>query len=510
MNSNSIEKIAVVDKPVFAIACSVVLGVCLPLIFFPETSAEVTRVIYAWIAKYLGLAYQWTVIGAIIFLAWVAFGRYGHIRLGPEDEKPEFSTFSWIAMIFAAGIGAGLMFWAGIEWGYYYDAPPFGAEPRSLEAVEWAGAYGLFHWGLSAWAVYALPAVAIAYPYYVKKVPYLRLSTSCHALLGHKGENSWEGRLLDLVFMLGIIGGSATSLGLATPMISALISRLVGIEVSFGLDIAVVVTCVVIFGISAYLGLDKGIKRLSNINIVVALLLLLFILVTGPTLFILRVGADSLGVMLDNMMRMLTWTDPIERTGFVEDWTIFYWAWWIAYGPFTGLFVARISKGRTLKEMILSMTLLGSLGCWLFFIVIGNYAMFLELEGTLSVTDYLKNNDAAAGIAAIVATLPFSQLAMAAFTFVCVVFVATTYDSASYIIASAATSELKIGHNPARWHRLFWAGMLGLLPVALLMVGGLKVVQSAVLVASLPVLVVLVLMTVSLYKSLRESDLEQM
>jgi BCCT family betaine/carnitine transporter len=205
---------------------------------------------------------------------------------------------------------------------------------------------------------------------------------------------------------------------------------------------------------------------------------------------------------------MMTWSDPIERTGFVEDWTIFYWAWWIAYGPFTGLFVARISKGRTLKEMILSMTLLGSLGCWLFFIVIGNYAMFLELEGTLSVTDYLKNNDAAAGIAAIVATLPFSQVALAAFTFVCVVFVATTYDSASYIIASAATSELKIGHNPARWHRLFWAGMLGLLPVALLVVGGLKVVQSAVLVASLPVLVVLVLMTVSLYMSLRERDLE--
>lgn len=499
--SNVIEAVKV-DRTVFTIAFCVVLGVCLPLIFFPETAGAATKAMYAWIAQYLGLAYQWVVIVMVGFLGWIAFGRYGSIRLGGPKEQPEFSTFSWIAMIFAAGIGAGLMYWAGIEWGYYYDNPPFRVEPRSLEAIEWAGAYGLFHWGITAWAIFALPAVAIAYPYYQLNVPYLRLSTSCHALLGHKGENSWEGRVLDLVFMLGLIGGSATSLGLATPMISAFVASLLDTEVSFALDVMVVVVCVMLFGASAYLGLEKGIKRLSNINIVVALLLLVFVLFAGPTLFILRVGADSIGVMVSGLARMLTWTDPIARTGFVEDWTIFYWAWWVAYGPFTGLFVARISRGRTLKEMILSMIAYGSLGCWIFFIIMGNYSLYLELEGILDVTKYLANDQGPAAIAAIVSSLPFSKLVLAGFTFVAVISVATTYDSASYTLASAATGELKAGQNPARWHRLFWASMLGLLPVALLTVGGLKVVQSAVLVASLPVLIVTVLMMFSLYKSL--------
>ena len=483
-----------------------VFGVCLPLLFFPEAAGVVTRGMYAWIAEHLALAYQWAVIGAVIFLLWLGLGRFGSVRLGDDNEAPEYSTFSWVAMIFAAGIGAGLLFWAGIEWGYYYDTPPFQVEPRSIEAIEWAGAYGLFHWGIGAWAVYALPAVAIAYPYYVQKVPYLRLSTSCHAILGHKGENSWEGRLLDLVFMLGLIGGAATSLGLATPMISAFFASLFEIEESFQLDVIVVVICVSLFGMSAYLGLDKGIKRLSNINIVVALLLMLFILVVGPTLFILRVGADSIGVMLDNMVRMYTWTDPILRTNFVEDWTIFYWAWWIAYGPFVGLFVTRISRGRTLKELILSMLIMGTLGCWLFFIVMGNYGLFLELEGIVSVTEYLSKDDGAGATAAIVASLPWSKLSLAGFAFIAVVFVATTYDSASYILASAASSELKAGQNPPRWHRLFWASMLGLLPIALLVVGGLKVVQSIVLVASLPVLLVMILMSYSLYKSLTANE----
>jgi len=497
---------AMVDKTVFSIACCVVLAVCLPLIFFPEAAGVATKAMYNWIAEYLGLAYQWAVIAMVGFLAWVAFGRFGTIRLGGDQERPEFSTFSWIAMIFAAGIGAGLMYWAGIEWGYYYQSPPFRVEPRSLEAIEWAGAYGLFHWGVTAWVIFALPAVAIAYPYYNLNVPYLRLSTSCHALLGGRGENSWQGRLLDLVFMLGLIGGSATSLGLATPMISAFIASLLDIEVSMNLDVAVVVICVVIFGGSAYLGLDKGIKRLSNINIVVALLLLAFVLLAGPTLFILRVGADSIGVMVSGLVRMLTWSDPIGRTNFVEDWTIFYWAWWIAYGPFTGLFVARISRGRTLKELILSMVAYGSMGCWIFFIIMGNYSLFLELEGVLAVTEYLDEDKGPAAIAAIVATLPFAKLLLAGFTFVAVISVATTYDSASYTLASAATGELRAGQNPARWHRLFWAVMLGMLPIALLTVGGLKVVQSAVLVASLPVLVVVILMMFSLYQSLRQND----
>lgn len=496
-----------VDRITFMTAVGVIVFVCIPLIIWPDKAGGYVTTVYNWTAFHLGLLYQWAVIGAVLFLGWLAFGPFGHRKLGDAHDTPEFSTFSWVAMLFCAGVGAGLLYWAGIEWAFYLDAPPYGAEPRSAEAISWSASYGLFHWGIAAWAIYALPTVAIAYPYYVKKVPFLRLSTSCHALLGKHAETGWAGRLMDAVFMVALLAGAGTSLGLAVPMISACLADIFGLERSFALDLGVIAVCVLIFASSVWLGLEKGIRRLSDINIWLALLFLLFIVIAGPTLFILRMGTDSIGFMFSNFIRMLTWTDPVDRTGFVEDWTIFYWAWWIAFGPFFGVFVTRISRGRTLRQLIVSMGLYGSLGAWAFYIVLGNFALFQELNGLVPVTQIMNDVDAAAAIAAVVGSLPLGQLALMLFAAVSIIFVATTYDSASYSLASAATKELKPGENPARWHRLFWAFMLGVLPISLMAVeGGIKVILSVVLVASLPLLVIGVLMCVSLVKSLKETD----
>jgi betaine/carnitine transporter, BCCT family len=494
-----------IDRTVFGLAVLAILVVCLPIALFPEATGPAIDHIYGWIATNLGIFYQLFAIAATIVLAYLAFGPYGHYRLGADDDRPEFSTISWVGMLFCAGVGAGLLYWAPAEWALYYVAPPYGVAPRSTAAIEWATAYGLFHWGMVPWALYALPTIAIAYPYYVGHASFLRASTACHAVLGARGENSAIGRAIDLIFMIALLGGAGTSLGLATPMIASILAKLFGTESSLALELGVVAVCVALFALSAYLGIEKGIKRLSDINVVLALGFVGFVTLVGPTLFILKMGVDSIGFMLANAVRMITWTDPIEHTGFVENWTVFYWAWWIAYGPFVGLFVTRISRGRTIREVIVNMIVLGSIGGWLFYIAVGHYALHLELAGLLPVTEIMAKEGQARAITEIIAALPLSSLALAAFALVTIIFAATTYDSASYTLAASATSNLAPGDNPSRGHRLFWAAALGALPAVLMLVGGLKVMQSASLVASLPLLLVGVAMIYSLFKSLRAS-----
>ncbi len=442
-------------------------------------------------------------IGNIGFLIWLACSRYGRIRLGGDGDKPDYSTFSWVGMLFCAGTGASLLVWSGVEWAFYIDAPPLGATPRSLEAFEFAAAYGPFHWGITAWAFYALPTIAIAYPFYVKNVSHLRASTSLHAILGKSGENSMIGRIVDLAAMIALLGGAGTSLGVIAPTIAASTAELFSIETSFALEAIVMTVCIGLFGASVYLGIDRGIRRLSDLNVYLILGFLAFIFVVGPTVFLLKSSVNTAGVMLQNFVRMMFWTDPVEKTGFVESWTIFYWAWWIAFALPVGVFITRISRGRTIRQVIVGMLTFGTLGCWLFYFVFGNYSMSLELAETLSVTGSLAENGMYITVENVVSTLPFSSWALSLFIVVSVISVATTYDSASYTLASTATAKLSVGENPARWHRLFWALILGLLPVFMMFAGGLDIIRSGVLVASLPLLIVGVAMIVSLLKSLR-------
>jgi BCCT family betaine/carnitine transporter len=426
------------------------------------------------------------------------------VVLGEPGDTPEFPTRSWIGMIFCAGVGAGLLYWAVIEWAYYIDAPPFGIEGRTPSAIEWAGSYGLFHWGITGWAIFCMPALAIAYPYYVRKVPYLRLSTACLPVLPG-GVNSPKARVIDFVYMVNLIGGTGTSLGLSTPMMAAAFAELLGWEHNFTLEVSVVVMCIAIFGTSAYLGLERGFRKLADLNMWLALTLLFFVLAVGPTVFILKMGTNGVGLVLQNFLRLNTWTDPVANSGFVENWTIFYWAWWIAYGPFVGIFVTRISRGRSIRQVIVGMLLFGSLGAGLFFVVFGNYALHLELTGLLDISSLVRSGNEARAITEVFATLPLGQLALLAFAIVAVIFLATTYDSASYTLASVSTRRLQAGEDPARWNRVFWACALGVLPITLMLIeGGLKVILSATIIVSLPLMLVGVLMVYSLMRMLDE------
>ncbi|MEO2197961.1 MAG: BCCT family transporter, partial [bacterium] len=365
--------------------------------------------------------------------------------------------------------------------------------------------YGMFHWGPTGWAFYCLPTLAIAHAYYVRGQPNLRVSSACHMVLGTQ-TTGVIGRIIDTLFIVGVLGAAGTSLGFGTPMIAAGVGRLFGVESSFGLQAGVVALCAVLFSASVYVGLERGIKRLSNINVALTKTLLLFVLLAGPTLFILKMSTNSVGLMFYEFLRMNTWTDPLADSRFIEDWTVFYWAWWVAIGPFMGIFVARISEGRTIRQVVFGMMGWGSLGCAVYYGVLGNYALHLELNGLLDVTGLVFNQGEPAAITAVIASLPAGNIVLGVFCLCSLVFLATTYDSAAYALAASASTGLAHDEEPERWHRMFWAFALALLPLALMRLGGLDPMRTASLLASVPLLGVFVVMAVSLVRALQADE----
>lgn len=491
------------DGRVFWPSIAVILGVTIPLALFPESGNLIIKQLFAFTTGNFGWLYLMAGLGTVAFLLWLALGRYGNVRLGRAEDLPEFSYFSWVAMIFCGGIGIAIANWAWVEPIYYFDGPPRGLAAHGKEAAEWALAYGQFHWGLTPWAFYCLPAIPIAYSMYVRRQPGVRLSVAARGILGDKADG-WLGILLDTVVVFGIVGGVGTSLGLAVPLVSTTASSVLGLQPSFAFDMVILCLWTGLFGMSVWFGLSKGIKILSDINVYLAVLLLLFVLVIGPTLFIINGWSNSLGLMINNFVEMSLWTDPIAKGSFPQDWTIFYWAWWIAYAPMMGLFVARISRGRTIRELVFAELIWGSLGCWVFFAVWGGYALDLQLSGALDVSAILSQQGIPATVLAILQTMPMPNLVIVVFVLLCFVFLATTLDSSAYVLASVTSRELSGYEEPRRWIRITWALLLAVVGVGLIKVGGLKAVQTSTIIVALPMIPVLGVLAWSLLRMLKQ------
>ncbi len=494
-----------IDKPTFFGALAMLFSVVIPLILFPTQGAEWIAVAKSFMTDKLGFLYLALGLASFFFMLYIIFSDIGQIKLGDADEKPEFNTASWAAMLFCGGIGASILYWGVIEWAFYFQNPPFQLEPGSEEAVRWAATYGVFHWGPIAWCIYLVPAIPIAYFFYVRKQPVLKISSALMPVIGEKNSHGAMGKVIDVLFIFGLLGGGATTLGLAAPLITEGINNLFGVPKTTGVQILVLLACTSIFAYSAYAGMEKGIKVLSNINFWGAMGLLAFVLVCGPTIFMLETGLDSLGRMLSNFFVMATWAEPFGGMGtftdthFPQDWTIFYWAWWLVFAPSMGLFIARISRGRTIRQMVAGSIFFGSFGCFLFFMILGNFGLSLQLSGQLDVVGVLNAEGATTAIFAVLGELPFSKLVIAVFTLLCLIFTATTFDSISYILASVV--QKNVTDDPLRWNRLFWAFTLSFMPSVLLFMGGLATLQTAAIVGGLPLLVIAVMLMVSAVKA---------
>ena len=494
------------DWFVFILTGIVITVVTLLLLIAPQDSQHALKWALSFVTSKTGVLYIWFGIVVLFFLLIIALSRFGSIKLGPPNEKPEHSTSSWIAMLFSTGIGTTILYWGTIEWIEYYKAPPYKIEPFSENALKWSVSYGMFHWGIIGWALYCLPAVCIGYSYHVRNELSLNLSSACRPILQNSTQKA-PGRIIDSLFMIGLIGSATTGIGLTTPLITESFGEFFKIEQSFKLTLSAVTLVVIIIALSAYAGLERGIKQLSNINILLVFALMIFILVWGPTKYIAKEGLNSLLFMLTHLPEMSGISYPYQNREFTEKWTVFYWAWWLALGPFVGMFICKISRGRTLRQLILGVLFFGTTGCTICIIILGGFSLHLEQEQGLNVIESFNQNKHATVIQ-VITSLPPGKWILPLFFLLCVSFAATTYDSASYTLAACATRKLKPHEHPARWHRVIWAIGLGILPLILLSLGkltgsndqngALELLQTASVVVSLPILFIGLTMSASL------------
>lgn len=491
-----------IDRVIFVPTVLLALVAGVALVVAGPTAGEAMKVAMDFVTSHFAWLFLLTGVASVGFAAWLAFGPYAHLKFGAADEAPEFSTPSWIAMMFTAGIGASLVAWGFAEPIFYLATPPFGIEPHSDEAAAWAHVYPLFHWGLVPWAMYAIPAVPVAYMLFVDRRPYLRVSESCEAALPRAFRGA-SMRTIDLLIVLGIVGGAATSLGVGVPLVSAMFAKLVGVDDSLVLKIVVLIAWTLLFGTSCYRGLKGGIRVLADFNMVLAIVMIVFVLLAGPTVFILSLTTNSVGLLLDHFFQMALNTDPIAKSGFPEAWTVFYWAWWLAYAPMMGLFFGRISRGRTVRQVILGIIGFGTLGTCAYLAIAGGYSLHVQLDGVLDLTGIVARDGMSAMVAQVIDTLPLAPLTLLAFTVLSVVFYATCLDSAAYVLAAICTRNLRSDQEPGRANRLVWAAALALIAGGVLAVGGLDTVKTGTILSALPLIPVVFLMCRALVKRLR-------
>ncbi len=487
-----------VDKLLISLSVALVLVVVGFLYFQPTQSQATANVIFGKMTEWFGsIALLFTFLG-VLLLAFVAISKFGKIRLG--NAKPEYSTFKWISMMIACGLGSATVYWAFIEWAYYIGTPGLGIEPNSQRAFEMALPYNMFHWGFSAWTLYALVGIPICYHFYIRKNQGLSLSSIISSITGIK-QNGVIGRIVDIMFIFICFGGLSITLGVSVPLVNEVLSSVLGIEPSFMMNIVLIMAISIVYSLSSYIGLQKGMARISNWTTKLAIILCIGILITGPTFFIIANSTNAIGLMLQNFVQMSLFTDPIGQSGFPQAWTIFYWLYWITYAPFTGIFIAKVSKGRTLRSVITNTLISGSAGCFFFFGVIGSLTIDRQLTGMVDVVGMLGAGKDNSAIIEVLQTLPLSGIFMILFCVVSVLFLATTLDGAAFTMASTATPKLKENEEPHPMHRLFWCVMLALVPLTMIFIGAdLNTIKTSAIITGVPIIFIMIIMIVGWLK----------
>lgn len=487
--------------PAVVLPSLLVLGALLVLCgFYPQRADQLFGSAQAWVVTNFDWFYTVAVTGFLVFLVLIAWSRYGDIRLGPDDAKPEFSFASWTAMLFAAGMGIGLMYFGVGEPLQHYLNPPT-QEAGTPAAAREALTSTFFHWGFQAWAIYGVMGLVLAYFGFRYNLP-LTMRSGLYPLL-QKRINGPIGHSVDAFALVGTIAGLATTLGYGALQLAAGLNLVTGWDTgTTAFRIAVIVVVVGLAGLSAASGLDKGVKRLSEVNLLITFALLGFVLLCGPTVFLLQAFSENIGNYLSSLvgMSLRTFTYEVAKDdGWFGGWTILYWAWWISWSPFVGMFIARISRGRTVREFIVGVLFIPTAFNLLWMTVFGNGAIWIDThvaQGALSATasnvdallfrffEYLPLGKAVSWIAVLLITL----------------FFVTSADSGAYVVDAIASR----GHPQSPvWQRLFWAVVLGMTAVVLLLAGGLKALQAMTLVTALPVAAIMVLLCIGLWRGMK-------
>ncbi|MFB5661306.1 BCCT family transporter [Alteribacillus sp. HJP-4] len=429
------------------------------------------------------------------FIFFLAVSPYGRLRLGKPEDRPEYSFYAWLGMLFSAGIGVGFVFWGVAEPILYFDDTPLGQDVESqAEAAQLGLEYGIFHWGLHPWAIFSLVALALGYVQFRKDQPAL-ISSAFYPLFGDKVRGRL-GQSIDILAVLATSTGVATTFGLSAMQISGGLSYLTGLPNEPVTQLTIIAIISVLFMFSAASGLDKGIKYLSVINLTVAGILLLFVIAVGPTIYLLENITTSLGGYISNFPEMSLSMTPFTDSSWIGANTIFYWAWHISWAPFMGMFIARISRGRTIREFIAGVLLIPSLLAVIWFAVFGGAALNLELTGQAGIVNIV-NDTVELALFATLQEYPLAGLTNGLAVMLIVIFFITSADSASYTLG-AMTSKGSL--NPTLFAKLVWGLLIAGTAAVLLLSGGLEGLQTASIVAALPFSIIMSMMVVSMLK----------
>jgi len=437
----------------------------------------------------------------IIAALYFALSQFGKIRIGGQDAKPEFTTLAWYAMLLSAGMGIGLMFWSVGEPMFHYASPSpmFGdLQAQTPEAAQAAMGITYFHWGLHPWAIYAIVGLGLAFFAYNRGLP-LTIRSIFYPLLGEKIYGFW-GNLIDILSVLATLVGLATSLGLGVKQINAGLNYLFDINVSTTTQVVLIAAITGVATVSVMSGLDRGVKRLSQLNMMLAALFMLFLVIVGPTIFILSGFTQNLGYYLTIFPELSLWTETFRDTNWQGSWTVFYWAWWISWSPFVGMFIARISKGRTVKEFIFGVIMIPTLLSFIWMSVFGGSALFLQSHNIADIATAV-NDDVATAMFVMLHSFPLAEILSFVAIILVTIFFVTSSDSGSLVV-DHLTSGGKLD-APTK-QRVFWAIMEGLVAAVLLVGGGLSTLQTASVSTGLPFAIVLLIGVYSLYVGFSE------
>jgi glycine betaine transporter len=451
-----------------------------------------------WLIDTFGWFFVLSTFGFLVFAVFLGLSRFGRIRLGADDEEPEFRTVSWVAMMFSAGMGIGLMFFGVAEPISHLAEPPFGAaRPGTEEAARVAMEYSYFHWAFHPWAIYAVVGLAIAYFTFRQGRGNL-ISAAFRPLLGDRVDGPL-GKAIDILAVFATLFGSATSLGLGALQINSGMNVLWDTPTSNGLAVAIIAVLTLCFVASAVSGVHKGIQWLSNTNMVLALLLLAFLLVVGPTVFIFDTLTESVGAYITSIVPNSFRTGSFGDPEWLSSWTIFYWAWWISWAPFVGAFIARISRGRTIGEFVLGVLVVPSAVSFVWFAILGGAAIDLQLTGQADIAAAVGESQEAA-LFSVLEEFPLSG----AMSFLVIVLVALFFisgaDAASVVMGMLSCRG---AISPVRWVTVLWGVLTGASAAVLLLAGGLEALQQAAIIAAAPFTIVMLGLCVSLWKALR-------
>ncbi len=478
---------------VFFVSAGLIIVFVVATIMFQQYLGNFFQLMQSTISRYAGWFFIWTVNIVLVFVLSMLLSRFGDIRMGGPDARPDFSTLAWFAMLFSAGMGIGLLFYGVAEPMFHYVANPL-ADPGTTRTARKAMNITFLHWGLHPWAIYTLVALSLAFFSFNKGLP-LSIRTAFYPLFGDKIYGA-IGNVIDIMATVATLFGVATSLGLGVQQVNAGMDHLFGIGQSSTIQV-ILITCITAVATwSVVKGLDKGIRRLSEINIIFAGLLAIFVLFVGPTLFVMDALLENIGYYIQYLPQLSTWNETYEHTQWQHGWTIFYWSWWIAWSPFVGMFIARVSYGRTVKQFILGVMLVPTFVTFLWITIFGNTALNIEMFGSGGIAKAVQEN-IPVSLFVLLEKFPLSGITSVLGIVVIITFFVTSSDSGSMVIDIITSGG---DPNPPVLSRLFWAIMEGLVAAVLLVGGGLVALQTATITTGLPFAVVILGMCLSLYK----------